>query len=323
MLLLAFAAANDCERLLKCIVSASQARSSLIWAGEAFDVLKSRPDILRQMSTRYSHNVFSERRRAQLNVRNILAYLKTLTVPKLEKDLRACLRSHPWRDDSFINFLTVHCADGEVDVHAMEEFYRLQGWLADYMADTSDTSVYNDTPNADFYRKLAVNQPHLVDWLLQAEPSQITQFRNIMTDLELYAEHWHELQQGREGLDIFNRKYEEAQQLPLNSIKRRRSTRTRRPALAHKVVHRDFHASILHWLTFEQDSSRSEHMHRLVEFLQVAGKQVNKAVSSRASRRHERNVEVIDRILSIKSREQRPTRNAKRKVVPVNVSPPN
>ncbi len=49
----------------------------------------------------------------------------------------------------------------------MEKFYRLQGWLAPYMADTSDASVFNDTPNSEFYRKLCESQPHVIDWVLQ------------------------------------------------------------------------------------------------------------------------------------------------------------
>ena len=65
----------------------------------------------------------------------------------------------------------------------MEKFYKFQGWLAGYMADTSDTSVFNDTPNADFYRKLAVHQPHLVDWLIQAPPDMVKNFREIVTEL--------------------------------------------------------------------------------------------------------------------------------------------
>jgi len=49
----------------------------------------------------------------------------------------------------------------------MDVFYKMQSWLSYYMADTSDISSFNDTPNAEFYRKLAANQPHLVDWILQ------------------------------------------------------------------------------------------------------------------------------------------------------------
>ena len=55
-------------------------------------------------------------------------------------------------------------------LQAMDVFYKVQGWLTSYMADTSDTSVFNGTPNADFYRKLAHSQPHLIDWILQVSP---------------------------------------------------------------------------------------------------------------------------------------------------------
>ena len=43
----------------------------------------------------------------------------------------------------------------------------MQAWMTSYLADTSGTSVYADTPSADFFRKLAHNQPHLIDWLLE------------------------------------------------------------------------------------------------------------------------------------------------------------
>ena len=49
----------------------------------------------------------------------------------------------------------------------MDTFYQLQRWLSEYMADTSDTSFFNDTPNAEFYRKLTIDQPHILDWLIQ------------------------------------------------------------------------------------------------------------------------------------------------------------
>lgn len=139
-----------------------------MWASEIFAESKTRGSILATLSEKEgSHAVFAERRRKTLTLNTILEYLKSLTAPKMDKDLRVCLRNHPWRARAFLTFLKVHCVGGEVDVRAMEEFYRMQGWLSDYLSDTSDTSVFNDTPNADFYRKLAANQPHLIDWLLQ------------------------------------------------------------------------------------------------------------------------------------------------------------
>ena len=287
----------DGEHLLRYIVTASQTRVSLLWASEAFDMVKSRKSIKKQLTTITSRNMHAKRRKARLQVSQIVGFLKHLTVPKLEKDLRTCLKVHPWRGSSFVNFLTVHYVDGEVDVEAMEEFYRLQGWLSDYMFDTSDTSVFNDTPNAEFYRKLATNQPHLVDWLLQATPTQIVQFRNVMTDLELYAEHWDELKNGRPGLDIFNHKYDDDSSVSAH-VRHRKSVKSRQPALAHKVVHRDFHASILHWLTFEEDHTRADHLHRLVKLLQSAKSQVHNAVGSRVSRRHHENIAKIRSAIS-------------------------
>ena len=99
------------------------------------------------------------------------------------------------------------------------------------------------------------------------------QFRNIMTDLELYSEHWHERLQGRKGLDIFNKKQNGQQG---------KGIRSRRPAFAHQVISRDFLPSVLHWLTFEADTDRSDHMYVFIKFLHTSGKQLYRAVTSRA-----------------------------------------
>ena len=69
----------------------------------------------------------------------------------------------------------------------METFYELQAWLADCMTDTSDTAPFNDSPSAEFYRKLAVNQPYLIDYLLQANPDQVSQFKQVVHQLGLYV----------------------------------------------------------------------------------------------------------------------------------------
>jgi len=99
------------------------------------------------------------------------------------------------------------------------------------------------------------------------------QFRNIMTDLELYSEHWHERLQGRKGLDIFNKK---------KNGQQGKGIRSRRPAFAHQVIARDFLPSVLHWLTFEADTDRSDHMYAFIKFLHTSGKQLYRAVTSRA-----------------------------------------
>ena len=58
----------------------------------------------------------------------------------------------------------------------MSTFYRLQEWMAEYMADTSDTSTFSDTPNAEFYRKLAKFQPELADWMIQVRSASLHMF---------------------------------------------------------------------------------------------------------------------------------------------------
>ena len=304
----------DCgaaDRLLTCILGATQSRVSLQWASEVFDhqrrhrtkMLKLASIKLKRLASirgekgvaakpsKESQNVYAARRREKVTTAFALKFIKSLREPQIRKDLRTCLQVHPWRAYAFSNFLTVNCVEGEVNVAAMEKFYRLQDWLAAYMSDTSDTSVFNDTPNAEFYRKLVVTQPHILDWVLQANPDQVTQFREVLTELELFTEHWHEVKEGRPGLEAFRQNSEASKRV------NRAIRKGKPPPAAEQVIFRDHQPSILHWLIFDNHEGRMQDLRSLVAMLQQSGGYAPIAMKSRMSMRHQESMAQINRLL--------------------------
>ena len=366
-------------RLLDCILSATQSRSSLLWASEVFDEARRHHYEIYKLASQASRklspgshasvvpadaarNAFAARRNQEVKASAVVKFLQRLQRPQIKKDLRECLKVHPWRAGVFSNFLTVNCVEGEVNVKvrsrwpffqsqvfflapcsttqlywhtllaftccfyglfvkAMEKFYKLQSWLSNYMSDTSDTSVFNDTPNAEFYRQLTSGQPHLVDWLFQARPEQVEQFRCVMTELELYSEHWHELREGREGLEIFRENSRKIRGKLESRRLKKLNAKTAAKRTASDVVHRDHLPSILHWVLFNKHAAANMGQLRdMVSMLHDSKGHSIIAMKSRISVRHQKTISRIKQLLSKTAfAKQRPMGN---KVMPQPVSAP-
>ena len=122
-------------------------------------------------------------------------------------------------------------------------YYIVQGCLSEYMADTSVTAPFKDTHTADFFRKLVVSQPLIVDWLLKASSQHVEKFRVVINELEKFTQHAH------------NEK---------KMLQRQGKQWTR----VTDVIDPDYRASVLHWLIFNEEEDGGTTLHRMLQILQ-------------------------------------------------------
>lgn len=216
--------------------------------------------------------------------------------------------------------------------------------MAEYMADTSDTATFSDTPNAEFYRKLAKFQPELADWMLQvrntpplhvwhwgaaiaprsrplylqlkylfvvttccqASPDLFAKFREVFNDLELFSEHWHELNEGRDGLRIFATAPDgsalETPLVALHSLKKPFAHIKARDKLATNLIHPDFQAAVLHWLLFDEHEGRREELSKFLRLLHRSQRNAKIALRLRSQSRMEQAKVFLSRLVSSRDR---------------------
>ena len=113
------------DRLLKCILEATHARASMLWVGEAFDVLRKEKRELDRQAARNSARPSPPRRLSTGKGKNrdhaislvqLLTHLRGMSITHIDRDLRLCMNAHPWRPHVFHGFYGVNFAASKVNV---------------------------------------------------------------------------------------------------------------------------------------------------------------------------------------------------------------
>ena len=102
--------------MLQCIVMATKARISLLWAGEAFDMDRKAKAKKKGSAPLKRRRSISSARQPAITVDVLVEYLQNMNLAQIQKDLQSCLNAHPWTADAFSSFLQRYAQRGKVNV---------------------------------------------------------------------------------------------------------------------------------------------------------------------------------------------------------------